>query len=160
MWCHKCTISFVLKITPSIFYQIMTVSFFFFCSSLPCVSLFFFFLKLSFLLGLISFISFQCFCEVSQKQRWGIWFKISVTSESVKDVGEERSHFTGRAFKSLFRLEAVKLDSGDIYSSIICIGKNRFEMDCSPLSIISTLQGEPRSFISFPLPIVLGKLCP
>lgn len=61
-------------------------------------------------------------------------------------------------FESILRLEAVRLDSVDTYFSIICVGKYRFELDHSPHSIISTLQGEAKSLISFPLPIVLGKL--
>lgn len=64
------------------------------------------------------------------------------------------------AFEFIFRLEAVKLDLVDIYFSINCVGKYRFGLDCSPHSIISILQGKPKSFISFPLPTVLGKLCP
>ena len=63
-------------------------------------------------------------------------------------------------FESVFRLEVVKLISVDIYFIIICLGKYRFELDHSPHSIISTLQGEPKSSTSFPLLRVLGKLCP
>lgn len=78
----------------------------------------------------------------------------------MKDSGEESNHFTRMASESVFRLKAVKLDLVDIYFAIICVGKYRFDLDRSPHSIISTLLGEPKSLVSFPLPRVLGKLCP
>lgn len=49
---------------------------------------------------------------------------------------KESLHWNGiRALESIFRLEAVGLDATDIYFSIICFGKYRFELDCSLIQL-------------------------